>query len=490
MMIVPGYRSKVFGLIGLFAMGAGSILIDAVCARDAWASLTFDLQINRSAVEISRLEQNPAVSPWKPTPLGWAVQAASDPSQPLRERYQNTLKHIDNALEAWQLRRSIVPGFDQSQNLVLQSRGKAIQAYLDADYREAVRLLQQAIDEIDSVQQLEEEYFELNLSLAMSAYEAEDVGPAQEAIALAAALRPEHDEVHLWRRRIETLPDLVAARQEAVDARHAGRLQDEIDALYRVVSLMPKDGVALNRIEVAKQQLRNRKFNQIITQGHQALTEGNLTKARQALTSAQKIYPQYSEIKRLDQSIAQVARDNEISRLIAAAEQDAYQDDWYSVAQKLDAVMKLAPGHNEVIEDLEIARKLVITQRNLDDFVARPHRLSSANIAAAARQEIEQAQALREYSPHMSSTIEKLELELDRWQQPMPVRVFSDGETHIEVRGVGIIGTTVDRIVMLKPGTYQFEGKKKGYRNKLVEVSVSTNTDETATIEIICDEPT
>ncbi len=488
-MAVADHKAVPIGLLWLCVVGAGSMSSDIVYARFTWASPTLEVYQGFLAPEVLRLSQESGTGPWAPVMLGKTAQAATESSQPLRERYQNALNRIDIALEAWQLRRSIVPGFDQSQDLILKSRGKAVQAYLDADYGQAVRLAQQALDEVDAVKQLEQEYFALNLTLAMDAYEAEQVAPAQEAIELAVALRPEHDDAKLWQKRIEQLPNLIAARQSAADAQHAGRLQDEIDALYQVVSIKPNDKQALARIEIAKRQLKEQKFNRIIGQGHKALIDGDLNKARQALTRAQNMNPQHSEIERLQKDIARVERDNEVSRLIAAAEQDAYQDDWYSAQQKLDAALKLSPGLNEVIEGRDLAKTIVSIQRNLDDFVARPQRLNSANIATAARQEIERARPLVKYSPHLSATVETLELELEQWQQPMPVRVLSDGKTHIEVRGVGIIGTTVDRVVMLKPGTYQFEGKKKGYRNKLVEVNVSTDTGQTAEVEIICDEP-
>ena len=132
---------------------------------------------------------------------------------------------------------------------------------------------------------------------------------------------------------------------------------------------------------------------------------------------------------------------------------------------------------------------MVVAQRNLDDFLARPHRLNSADIAAAALKEIERVRPVLDLSPHMQETVTALELELKKWQTEVPLRVISDGETHISVRGVGIIGTVTDRTVLLRPGTYKLEGKKKGYRNKLIEVLVSSDANVLNEVKIICDEP-
>ena len=89
----------------------------------------------------------------------------------------------------------------------------------------------------------------------------------------------------------------------------------------------------------------------------------------------------------------------------------------------------------------------------------------------------------------MQETVTALELELKKWQTEVPLRVISDGETHISVRGVGIIGTVTDRTVLLRPGTYKLEGKKKGYRSKLIEVIVVSDANVLNEVTIICDEP-
>ncbi len=424
-------------------------------------------------------------SDWQAIPMRMVAQVST-----VQERYDRTIARIDEALEAWYVKRPIVPGFDQSQDLILSLRKKAVQAYFDADYDEAVRLAGQALEEVELIHQKEEDSFVLNLDIAISAYESEKMTQAKEAIALALAMRPEHEEAIFWHERIEQLPDLIAARKDVLDAFSEGRLQDEINALYRVLNIKPKDTQTLSRIEAAKHQLQERRFAITISQGHQALQNRNLTKAKKALVKAQELKPGHVENNRLSQKISQAEREMKISILIEAAKKGASEDDWDAVQRTFEEILVIQPQLNDAIEGRDFARKIILAQRNLDDFVARPQRLNSANIAAAARKEIERVQPLLQFSPHMRSTVQALEIELEQWQQTVPVRVLSDGNTHIEVRGVGIIGVTVDRLVMLKPGTYQFEGKRKGYRNKLIEVRVSKDVTDMTEVKVICDEPT
>ena len=65
--------------------------------------------------------------------------------------------------------------------------------------------------------------------------------------------------------------------------------------------------------------------------------------------------------------------------------------------------------------------------------------------------------------------------------------VRSDGKTEISVRRVGIVGKTLEKVINLRPGDYTFEGKRAGYKSKLVKLTVPFNGTG-LDIKIICDE--
>ena len=70
---------------------------------------------------------------------------------------------------------------------------------------------------------------------------------------------------------------------------------------------------------------------------------------------------------------------------------------------------------------------------------------------------------------------------------PVNVNVISDGKTFVSVRGVGKVGETTGKTIQLKPGTYSFEGKREGYRSKLIEVSIPLNRSDVQ-VTVIADE--
>lgn len=436
-----------------------------------------------------RLQANPAIDGQGAMPR-IVAQASTDPQATVRERYDQMQARVDALLAGWEKSRSIVPGFDQSLDFILETRAKSVDAYFDADYAEAVRLLNQALARANQIFESEEKFYGLNMSVALQALEAESFARANEAIELAIALRPDSEDAKSLQQRIAQLPDLIAARQAAAAARTAGSLHKEINALEQVLGFAPDDASARARVDQLRRELRKRNFNQTIGRGYRAVAENDLQRATEALTDAQQMKPSDPQTMELQQAVSDLSKRLMIAQLIAAAEQSAEQDDWYAVQLNFEQALKLQPHANDANEGYELARRMVMTQRTLDDFLSRPQRLSATNIAEAAREEIMRAEPLLALSARMRGTAEELAREIQKWQAKMPVRVLSDGETHIEVRGFGVVGKVTERIVHLRPGEYLFEGKRKGFRNKLVEVQVSNDPLEITTITVLCDEPT
>ena len=131
---------------------------------------------------------------------------------------------------------------------------------------------------------------------------------------------------------------------------------------------------------------------------------------------------------------------------------------------------------------------MVDAQRVVDEFLARPERLGSAAVASAARAALRETETLAAFSARLASSTEGLERIIETARTPVPVRILSDERTEIGIRGVGKVGRVRERTIELVPGEYVFEGKRKGYRSKLVEVRVEANPDAPVEVRIVCDE--
>ena len=119
--------------------------------------------------------------------------------------------------------------------------------------------------------------------------------------------------------------------------------------------------------------------------------------------------------------------------------------------------------------------------------MSNSERLSSNNVINHAKKVLETSYL---YSDN-SLSLKKQEIELMNiitlYEEPIEIELISDGETEILVRGVGIVGKVFRKNITLKPGSYKFEAKRRGYKTKLINVEIISGQNNKS-IEIICDE--
>ena len=104
-----------------------------------------------------------------------------------------------------------------------------------------------------------------------------------------------------------------------------------------------------------------------------------------------------------------------------------------------------------------------------------------------ARQAIEQARTVEKFSPSLVSMIGRLVQEITLYETKVPIKVISDGQTSIAVRGFGRVGVVTSKIINLKPGRYAFEGKRTGYKSVLIWLEISPEQSGVL-VSIVCNE--
>lgn len=233
---------------------------------------------------------------------------------------------------------------------------------------------------------------------------------------------------------------------------------------------------------------QDREFLRAIAEGWKAVDDRELAAAKDALVRAARRRPEHGETRRLEARVAALERAETLDRHLADAQSAAARDDWAASLDAYESARALEPAHDKAVRGREIAARVLDTQRKIDRFLARPERLGSPAVVEAARKTLTESLPLA-LSPRLRMSAEELERVIEVWQTPVPVRVLSDNRTVIRVRGVGMIGRTEDRIVKLRPGTHVFEGKREGYRSKLIEVTVSPGVLP-EDVRVICDERT
>ena len=438
--------------------------------------------VDPASAESGDIESPPARTVSEPAPPG------DSPGDVAQAQVDALLHRLETALLSIPPATAPRPDFDAAVERIRLAREKALEAHRDGDSESAVRLLTGAAQEAEEWVRREEARFRIALQAARDAYAAGNASDARMHIAQALRQRPDDSEAKRWEARIAHLPELLAERRKAEDARVAGRLREERAALRRIVVLDPEDAGARERVAAIDRELREQAFAQAVAQGRQAVENRTLEPAKQALAEAHRLDPEHADTRQLQTQVAALERTLDRDGHLAAAEQAAGRDDWEAALAAFEAARAIEPTHDAAVRGSGLATRIVEAQRAVDEFLSRPERLGAPRVADAARDALRRTAALTALSPRLANGAAGLERAIEAARTPVPVLIVSDEETEIGIRGVGTVGRVRERTIDLLPGQYVFEGKRRGYRSKLVDVVVQANLDAPVEVRIVCDE--
>ncbi len=411
---------------------------------------------------------------------------ADEDADALRREFKRLLKSFQSELEP-ALRRVSVAAWDAAAHDDIFSRKeKALRAFGAGNYSSAVHLLQGASEVAAEILRLAERSFRSSIEAAARALHANDVAVARASIARALLIKPDAAEALALRARIAVLPEVLrlleaadAARIENDDALHRARLQE-------IVRLDAAREDLKERLRVLSERMIEREFTGYVAAGVDAVAKRDLAAATRSLRRAQEIHPAREEVALLERDVRRLARRVALQEHLRAAAAAVADDDWARAHRRFrEAVAVDATA--DAVDGEKLAARVIAAHEEIASYLARPRRLSSPNVAAVAETALRATRDLHRASPSLARQAGMLERLVADYATPVPVLVRSDNRTEILVRGVGRIGKIGEKVVDLRPGAYTFEGKRQGYRSKLIRIEVAPR-QRPPEVTLICDE--
>jgi len=435
------------------------------------------------------------------SPAATPVIAKTSAAQPLSLPVENTLVKTDADREHFKesvrsFESELEPKLEEA-NLKVWNKGKlheiqtlkdqAISAFSVGEYNAALALINKATAEskttlVERNAILRKSLIEASASLKEGNY---DTAKLQVEGALAVA--PKSLEAQDLSRRIDQLPKIMGLLEKVRVARTENNAEKELAALKDVVTLDPKRIELKGRIHALELELKERLFSDHISRGLENVEQRNLRRSRLNHREAKKVYPKRPEISFLGKKIATLASQLALEDLIGKAQAAMAKDDWQMASDVFLKARKKHPNNQQIIDGGQLASAVLSAKAGISHHLNDPYRLTAPNVSAEAKKLIIQAIPLGKVSPSLYGQAKKLEKAVTDFARKIVVRITSDNQTSILVRGVGKVGTTFGRDIELKPGTYTFEGIREGYRAKLVTVRIPVGRD-VFDIEIVCDE--
>ena len=427
----------------------------------------------------------------KPVDTATAVDAyRPDPPADVsgyRDRFKQDLKYFESTIEP-QLAAANLPAWSpQAASEIPALKNQALSSFAQEDYSNALESLLQARLLAEATLKEWEERYTRAYSQAFSFFTDGFADRAGLAIDQALTFKPSDPDALTLKSRIDVLPEVVSLLQEAVIARTENDLRKEIEALKQVVVLDPARTSLNERIRELEQKQGELEYASYINQGLKAVERRDLRKANSSLASAEALFPGRREARILRGRIASTARSISLSNAIQKGDAAIARDEWRHALDIFQQALRTHPNHAELLNRIRKAENIITLDAALSDYLSRHHRLSSPNVASAARKTLQESLEFSQMSRSLASKTGKLSELLAQYEIPVDLLIASDNKTHVSIRGLGNIGVIANKRISLRPGQYILEGKRSGFRSKLVRVVLNPGQTNTR-VEVICDE--
>ena len=447
---------------------------------------------------LPRWVQPPPVATAPPAEDPAAAQAARAAEQAARQRDLKRLAELKREYE--QLLPSVRGRLDA---LVARAAGEwggeafararrtfdgAAQKFAARDYEPALAELKRVAADLTTTEKAADGALRAALEAGRAALESGAAADAERQFALALKLKPGHAQATRGLERAKTLDEVRRLLAEAARLEGEGR-SDDAAALYRKALALDRDATpaqqGLARIQSAQS---GSAFAAAMSQGLGALAAGNLDEADAAFERAGRIRPGAPEVQ---DGLAQVARargDAGITTHLAAAERAEREERWQTALEAYRQALAIDPNLLAAQEGAERAEPRAAIEAQLNGYAARPERLFSTEVRAAARAALHQARSINPAGPVLRGQIDKVTALVESAEVPVAVSLSSDNQTDVTIYRIGRIGMFDRKDMELLPGRYTIVGTRSGFRDVRREVTVLPGQTPPP-VAIRCEEP-
>lgn len=348
-------------------------------------------------------------------------------------------------------------------------------------YREAIEMLDPLLDEVDDV-------FAATFRDAQAALEAADAGEALRLFELAVAISPGNAAARSGFERAGNLGTVLDLVDQGLVFEKNLEFDAALESFERAVKLDPAWEPARESLERLRSTVRQRDFDQRMTEGLMALGAGDFPSARAAFEAAQKMRPGSPEpadgLLQVDQGI----RLNRISALEIDAIQQEANEEWQTAVGTYESILEIDGTLLFALDGLGRAQRMTALYQRVEDYIDEPDRLSAPATMRAATQLVVDITRMDEVGPRLGDLRDELSRLLKRAATPLAVQLVSDNMTDVSVYKIGKLGSFATHELSLRPGSYVAVGSRPGYRDVRVEFRVGPEV-ESGPVIVRCEEP-
>lgn len=356
------------------------------------------------------------------------------------------------------------------------------------DYQQAQARYQEALTDLQALQEGIPAEFARQLELANTALETGDQDATFTALDQAELIEPGNTEVAALRQRAQAIPQMQALLEQAAAAEAQDDLAGAEQSLKEATAVDPQHQRAQAELQRVTTTYREQQFNEAMSSGYSALDQNRFEQARKAFRQAAQLQSGSSEAASALREVDTAATDYRLASLKTTGYKQEQKEQWQQAVDAYQEALKLDSNVLYAREGLARSGGRARLDKQFRTAIDEPQRLSDPAVAKVTEQLLQQARKIPSPGPVLSGQIDRLQQLLVRASTPIAVTLRSDEATEVTVYKVARLGRFNQRELSLRPGSYTAVGSRNGYRDVRLDFTID-HDQPPSPITIACTEP-
>ena len=348
---------------------------------------------------------------------------------------------------------------------IAQNADQAERLLAAGEYRQAGKLFQQAVSELESLQRARPDLLAEAVATGNEALGEGNSIAAARAFTRALALAPENPQAEHGLARARSLEQVLGLYKKGLELEQAGKFKDAVDTLSQAGKIDPEYQPAAQALARVQAGLEEANFQQAMGGFLQALAAKDVEAAANELKRAARLRPQAAVVLDGKKQLQQLALQRQLDQLQHTYLKFAAAEQWQQAKAACEQALKVDSQAAFALSCLQTATHRLELDRALQGIIDHPQRLQEDGPLQQARQTLAVAESLPDPGPRLSKQRTAVSNQLVAATQKVLVVLQSDNATEVVIYRVGRLGRFNRRELQLRPGRYTAVGSRPGYRD-------------------------
>lgn len=306
---------------------------------------------------------------------------------------------------------------------------------------------------------------------------------AEENIQKALKLKPNFAGAKKLRTKISELPKKIQILKSLDTARSENNKKKEL-VLMEMLSQIDKNPKLDKEIKNLSMRLVKLEFEKNMNKAEKFIKDGDIKKAENSLIKAKKILPNRPEITLFESKLDKHKEEKIKNDLLTNFNIASKNDDWKSSLLSLKKIEAIEKNDAFIREKIEMTEEILSLKKSLKDHSKNLHRLINQKFKNVVLNDLKSSEKYLDISPSLTKHYLEVSEVIKKSEKKVSVKIISDNETFIEIRGIGKVGKVEEKIIQLPPGEYYFVGKKEGFKDVFLDINLTKKKN--IRLKIIC----